>query len=235
MTKHDKHNAAMNAKIQVSRVDPIFWVDGGTSRVVKYAATVDGVPIEAVTTFNVRKPTVSVQVETGKVAVDQRWDPQGLLALHLGSAARRGIQFTASGQPSAGALNWYQVLAKLQWIRISDHTVLPPGPWDTGSGCDTKCPYSRDTTAASDSPGKAILWTYLNGRLIAEQASTMYLMWKPVGNDVTEVPMIAIDWSWSASVICISNKWGEAYYRKLPSPKQSSTIVYPVWTGHVPE
>ena len=199
-----------------------YWVDGGNGRVVKYVVTGYGRTCECKASLNVKRPTSTMTISTGTVAVDSAW---GTLELHYGSPTTPGISFSRTiTVPSgfSGSTQWVQLTDPLRRRKLND------GTWQrwAGAGLDTNYPYNTGAST-NDSPGTPLTSSYLNKTV--SDSFEMYLMFKPSGTDTIWVPLKRTDWSWSGAASRSGSNWS-LDSSSNPTPSTTDTTSHPVWT-----
>ena len=208
-----------------------YWVDGQDGRDVTYAIYYGNKTDDATTTFNVKRPTVSVAVTHKSPTID----PNYFLgrALHIGNTPQgdHGIDFdfgTTLNEPTnftGGDTEWIQLMNDRRSVQMNAldwwHT--------TGSGLDQiGYPYPKDSnTAASDSPGMPVDNTY--HKVKVDDSYVMYLMYKPTG-DACWVPMQSITWSWSGTGTRTGIDTWNLDTSNPPNPIVADCTTEPEWT-----
>lgn len=202
-----------------------YWVDGADGRQVQFSCKVNGKPVTAVATFNVKRPTAMVTSVTGQVEVSSA---PGYLALHYGKPGAQGIVWTANITPPPG------FMGIAQWVQIAypsrRRQLASTGKWEknSGSGLD---PGGYPYPYGEDSPDTMLTSTYLEKQVNSERFET-YLMFKPsVPDDPIWVPLNRVDWSWSGQAVRSGSVWTRASGSNTVNPSGVDTTNFPLWTG----
>jgi hypothetical protein len=210
-----------------------YWVSGtfgGESRVVQVTYKVNNKTFTRRSSYNVKRPTASVDTTTGDIAVDSAF---GQLELHYGSPSKSGITFSHNVSiPSgfSGDVAWFQVINNTLRRR-----QLNAGTWERQFGqgvLDATFPYdTRNPT--NDSPGSGLSSSYLQSTI--SQNFDMYLMFKPSNANSIWVPLRKVNWFWNAGATrnVSINQWSlNSGSMRNVDPPSVDTIVHPTWNGN---
>ncbi|MDR3560730.1 MAG: hypothetical protein P4N59_04720 [Negativicutes bacterium] len=222
------------------------WVDGASNCVVRFSATVNGTPLTAQATFNVRRPSATLAaIVTGQIRVDDNYLLPGMY-LHfggdtVGTATTPGIKFQINGVDTNGTYFFVQTGSSSEQQLWSNGTnyIATDGP-GLDNGTDTnsyvyRFDPSQGTNTTDDSPAQGLL---SNLRTISETDSyTMYLMFTPTNViGATPVPLQKVDWSWSAAAIqtdATLNLWALTTNSPPSGLTPVKTTAHPQWTNNL--
>lgn len=127
-----------------------------------------------------------------------------------------------------------------QWVQVvvSSSTTYsngdPPNKVCTGSGLDTRYPYTQ-RAALTDSPSVPSL-SWANDFTVAD-SFTSYLMWNPGTPAAIFVAVAQVPWSWSAEATQSDQgswptNWSISNVN-TPNPQPAATTTFPIWSKNV--
>jgi hypothetical protein len=208
------------------------WYDGADGREVKYVAAAGG-EIAGKAIFNVKRPEASVVTISTTGSSTSIDTATGSLEMHYGgnTVQTAGIRFSRSflavPSPFSGATQWVQTTS----ASISATTTGNVTSSAAASGLDGCYPFTSSVTNAWDSPGfKLDGYIYVN--LSANWS--MWLMFKPSGDDSSWVPLRKVDWRWLSEAQQISGVWTLVSHTDPHQPSQpidADSSSFPLWTS----
>ncbi len=216
-----------------------YWKDGGDGRRVIFNVTIAGQDLECAATFDVKRPTATMSTVTGTVTIKQGTQSNYYLGLRFGTQEDSGITFNCHVDPPAGFQGtccFVQIYNEWKRRNVS-------GFWSrmTGVGLDTRFPYGPSwfplqfdpNPIARDSPDIQLLSQWDNVEV--QDTATMWLMFKPEGNDSIWVPLRKVWWFWRASATNDGGAWGidQGSASNSDDPESLDTTEYPEWTENI--
>jgi hypothetical protein len=224
-----------------------YWVDGGEGRQIQVTATVNGTPYTATTTFNVKRPVVSVTATTNSTTIYTSFEFQELLFGRgpvFGLPPLRGITFTRNDfqvpNGFSGDTFWLQTIDYSVTRTLSDGQTTQTA---SGVGLDAVFPYSQNdpnSTLTGDQPGfclKSCNDGVNRSKVQARINAVMWLMFKPKnlpnGEDSIYVPLKKINWNWAANASRGTD--GQFTLADPPpthseNPEVEDTTNFPIWS-----
>lgn len=222
-----------SADLQGSSV-AFYWVNGGSGREVKYTVTVNGQIYSGKTTFNVVRPSCTLTTSTGEVHVS---DNRGSWWLSFGDPVPNtpGIIFTSEGSIPGGFTGY---LAYAQVLTSTLHRrQTEGGQWYRKSGsqlCDGQFPYSSiPPPVTDDSPGESLTSDCVV--VSADDAFSMYVIFKPSGTGSIWVPLRKVNWWWEGTAVRSDSQWDEDdlwYWDWSLNPGSTNCTDPPEWSGN---
>jgi hypothetical protein len=214
-----------------------YWVDGG-EKVVVLNATIGGVPTSKTTTFNVRRPSTTLNAHTS--AIEQRFTT--IQFGHTGQGISEpeeidGILFDASldaGAAFAGELHWTQTVS-FSWygILMNGRPIRHVG----SDKVDLGEIYSQGSIA-SDSPHRDVFFIpliFFNDAAQLYQGRDdfdMYLMWQSNKAGSIPVPLKKVTWFWGFSASSDNGlDWQLNSLSNSNNPPATETTDQPTWNG----
>jgi len=222
-----------------------YWHDGGDGRQVHYSITIGEDTLDCVATFDVKRPQAEVTTVTRSVEVNE--DPNSaewFLALRFGTpeqGGEPGIEFHGTvTMPNgfSGETCYCQLYNQNHRLRLEQ----PLSPWQeaVGEGLDNDFPYKRlhwsvaidPTPETDDTPALELT----DGADLGEvsDSATMWLMFKPEGDDSIWVPLRRVDWWWQGRALKQADgTWELDWGANSIEPEDADTTSYPTWTYNI--
>jgi hypothetical protein len=224
------------AQLNISNPD-FIWVDGGNGRRVAYSARVNGQTFSAQVFFDVARPTTQINAtSTVQTATDTN-SPSGNYEVHLGSGpSNPGIRFnrgnTTVPSPFTGTFQWVQVIDSL-YINAYDSNGNNPGPLTKTLVLDQEYPYGTVTNEI-DSPGLGVACCSIS--IGYDTTFSMYLMFKPSGNQAEWVPLRKVTWRWAWTSLQNNSLWQTTVSTEPRNQNltDSDTTSHPTWGSVFP-
>jgi hypothetical protein len=226
----------VNPNLLACNTTTAWWVSGGTP--AEYVSSIgmnlqfpngQNASIAALGKFNMFRPQAKISPATTSVNV-----LDGNNLVFSSPTYDDGITFFHTINIPArfsGSIIWVQVASSLVY-NLQDtnsiwHVFTPNGASPYG---DYPIPYEAfdDTgTNAVDSPGLLLLPHYIRG--VASGNFEMWMMFLPAGGH--QVPLRAVNWSWSGSATNGPSGWGLQSGNNSPNPSDFETEDYPLWNS----
>jgi len=173
-----------------------YWLAAGTSLHVTLSCRLAGSQFNKSVTFNVDGPVGHITATTSSSTMI---NADGNV-LELGDpSGTPGIVFTRTVSSAFdGSTRWIQVFSKKNGsitgpnVNISLHTCGADGAYLYQLDSD----WTQANLKASDSPGALLVSGATDAS--TDYEATMYLMFKPSGNNTIWVPLRKVTWAWSA-------------------------------------
>jgi len=221
-----------------------YWVDGsfsGNLRDVKYKVQIGETECEATATFNVHRPEAAVTAQADQVYLDDPrygrpggWVHYGLGAYGppYGVAAERIIAVP----PGFSSYSGSKYFEGTRWVSLIDmmREKKLEGVWyrqkTDGFWLDETFPYAGGTEDFNDSPATRLDdfdWSEVK---VSNESFRTWLMWRPDGDDTIHVPLIRVDWQWSAHALKTGDGTWQLISSSTGSPTVFDTTVHPEWT-----
>jgi hypothetical protein len=212
------------------------WVDGGTKQVSVFVY-VNGIKLDAATTFSVTQATVNGSVHAAPspmIFPSTPTDPP-LFAYQQSTGPGFLLSNISITSSTPGDLNFVQVINNTtQTKTLADSSTVQ---WHPTSGADRFwygwSPYVPN--AIEDSPGNYLFGQ--NGQQLTElyrnDSFTLTAMFKSTASESIWVPLKKVDWGWQGSAYLTSNGTWALGSGSSTTPTAQVTTTYPIWNTFV--
>jgi len=218
-----------------------YWLDGANNRTVQCTATMKGSPVTAQAAFNVLRPRAQITATGGTVALDQFFSfPYNNFRLHCGilNVDYAGMLYSASvtlppGYTGQTNLEWVQKVSALGRVHATNGVWYR---WDvnvTPQALDTSYPFNDTPNDPKpwDAPASQVLGSF-NGVSYSEDF-TMWLMFKPDGDNAQWVPLRKVNWHWDGAGSLVTNglavNWVLTNTNNPGNPLDTISFDHPQW------
>jgi hypothetical protein len=219
------------------------WWDEGKNIKVKYKTVVDGKEVTGESTFNVRKPVITMSADTpqGVGGCYEFFDEEGkpldhseLLYIIENKADPKKpiptIKFTRTEIPAdlPGETQYVQVVHTKGCCIKKDYALDPRCLEINRAGLDKDYPYTIEREA-TDNPGVPI--TDYDKEVKVTNRYQMYLEYKPAKEGAIFVPLRVTEWEWDGVM-----KWDPQTKRnsyrvtRTENPRDKAAKEYATWT-----